>query len=162
MKHITGPRIEDPLDFETGFLSDHEGSDVQVLAWLYKKQREVASKMKHQLGPVSPEPIFAGTTAAAQGGRFQYSAEDDLAIEQWARENVNTAYHPMGTCKMAPVENKGVVDGSLSVHGIKGLKVADMSIVPENVSANTMSTALLIGEKAADIFIKELGWENRT
>lgn len=58
---------------------------------------------------------------------------------------------------MAPRENKGVVDGNLSVHGLEGLKLADLSIPPENVGANTGNTAFVVGEKAADIFIKELG-----
>ena len=49
-----------------------------------------------------------------------------------------------------------VVDATLSVYGVEGLKVADMSIPPLNVAANTMNTAVAIGEKAADIFIKEL------
>jgi choline dehydrogenase-like flavoprotein len=50
----------------------------------------------------------------------------------------------------------GVVDENLSVYGVKGLKVADLSIVPKNVAGNTMSTTLMIGERAADIFIREL------
>jgi alcohol oxidase len=58
---------------------------------------------------------------------------------------------------MAPKDQKGVVDKSLSVHGIKNLKLADLSIPPENVGANTGGTAFVVGERAADIFIKELG-----
>jgi alcohol oxidase len=92
---------------------------------------------------------------------IQYSAEDDEAIRQWVRENVGTAFHSIGTCKMAPIEQLGVVDKNLNVHGVQRLKVADLSIVPENVSGNTMSTALMIGEKAADIIIKELGFNCR-
>jgi choline dehydrogenase-like flavoprotein len=61
---------------------------------------------------------------------------------------------------MQPRERKGVVDANLSVYGVKGLKVADLSIVPGNVAANTNATALMIGEKAADIFIKELGLDS--
>jgi choline dehydrogenase-like flavoprotein len=57
---------------------------------------------------------------------------------------------------MAPREKDGVVDGSLNVHGVKGLKIADLSIPPENVGGNTNNTALVIGEKAADIIIAEL------
>jgi alcohol oxidase len=58
---------------------------------------------------------------------------------------------------MAPREDQfGVVDGSLNVYGVKGLKVADLSIAPSNVSANTNNTALTIGEKAADIILQEL------
>lgn len=86
-----------------------------------------------------------------------YSAEDDKAIEQWIRENVNTTWHSIGTAKMAPRESFGVVDKDLNVYGTKGLKLADLSIPPENVGANTNNTALLVGEKAADIIIKELG-----
>jgi choline dehydrogenase-like flavoprotein len=103
------------------------------------------------------------TEAASDGARLkiQYSPEDDEAIRQWVREHVGTAFHSIGTCKMAPIEQLGVVDKTLNVHGVQKLKVADLSIVPENVSGNTMSTALMIGEKAADIIIKELGLERR-
>ncbi len=58
---------------------------------------------------------------------------------------------------MAPREEKGVVDRNLNVYGVKGLKLADLSVPPENVGANTGNTAFVIGEKAADIFVKELG-----
>lgn len=58
---------------------------------------------------------------------------------------------------MGPREEAGVVDASLSVYGVQGLKIADLSIPPRNVAANTMSTAVAVAEKAADIFIKELG-----
>lgn len=51
----------------------------------------------------------------------------------------------------------GVVDPSLNVYGVQGLKIADLSIVPRNIGANTNNTALAIGEKAADILVKELG-----
>ena len=58
---------------------------------------------------------------------------------------------------MAPPEKMGVVDAKLSVRGVEGLKIADVSILPRNVAANTNNTALAVGEKAADIFINELG-----
>lgn len=87
---------------------------------------------------------------------IQYTAEDDAIIEQWARENVGTTWHSLGTCAMAPFENGGVVDANLGVYGVQRLKIADLSIVPQNVAANTANTAMVIGEKAADIFIKEL------
>lgn len=87
----------------------------------------------------------------------EYGPDDDAAIERFIRTSVGTTWHPLGTCKMAPVEKMGVVDENLNVHGVKGLKVADLSIAPKNVAGNTMSTALMVGEKAADIFIRELG-----
>jgi alcohol oxidase len=60
---------------------------------------------------------------------------------------------------MKPREQGGVVDPHLNVYSVKGLKVADLSIGPGNVAANTYSTALVIGEKAAVIIAKELGIE---
>ena len=63
----------------------------------------------------------------------------------------------LGTCAMKPREQGGVVDAKLNVYGVDRLKVADMSIAPGNVSANTYGTALVIGEKAAVIIAEELG-----
>ena len=60
---------------------------------------------------------------------------------------------------MKPRERGGVVDPRLNVYGVQGLKVADMSIAPSNVAANTYSTALVIGEKAAVMVAEELGIE---
>ena len=54
----------------------------------------------------------------------KYSREDDEAIEDWIRGNVHTTWHSMGTCKMAPREEGGVVDKDLNVYGVEGLKVA--------------------------------------
>lgn len=103
---------------------------------------------------VQPE---ADGPVAADAPRIEYTADDDKAIEQSVREIVGTTWHSLGTAKMAPRDKMGVVDGNLNVHGIKGLKVADLSIPPENVGANTNNTALMIGEKAADIVARELG-----
>ena len=89
-----------------------------------------------------------------------YSTEDDKAIEQYLRENINSTWHSLGTAKMAPREQMGVVDESLGVYGVRGLKVIDLSIVPENVGANTNNTALVIGEKGAGIIAKQLGIVN--
>ncbi|CAD0017979.1 unnamed protein product, partial [Aureobasidium pullulans] len=88
---------------------------------------------------------------------IEYSAEDDKAIEKHVRDNVNTTWHSLGTCRMAPRDKGGVVDADLNVYGVTGLKLCDLSICPGNVGANTNNTALLVGEKAADIFARDLG-----
>lgn len=88
---------------------------------------------------------------------ISYSEEDDRIIDEWLRKTIGTTWHSMGTCKMASREKKGVVDEHLSVYGVPGLKVVDLSIAPKNIGANTNNTALAIGERAADIIIKELG-----
>ena len=61
---------------------------------------------------------------------------------------------------MKPRKRGGVTDPRLNVYGVQGLKIADMSICPSNVAANTYSTALVIGEKAAVIIAEDLGIEN--
>jgi len=55
----------------------------------------------------------------------------------------------------------GVLDERLNVHGVKGLKVADLSICPDNVGCNTFSTALLIGEKCAVLTAEDLGYSGK-
>lgn len=88
---------------------------------------------------------------------IEYDEEDDTEIDEFLRNRTETTWHSLGTNKMAPREEMGVVDKSLNVYGATGLKVVDLSIASENVGANTNNTALMIGEKGADIIAKELG-----
>lgn len=67
-----------------------------------------------------------------------------------------TTWHSLGTSAMKPREENGVVDARLNVYGTRNLKVADISICPGNVGANTYSTALMIGEKAARLIMEDL------
>ncbi len=77
-------------------------------------------------------------------------ATSDLDIEQFIRNNADTIYHPVGTCRMGngPMD---VVDTELRVHGIAGLRVVDASIMPQVVSGNTNAPVIMIAEKAADM-----------
>ena len=171
--HITGRDVLDPIDFNVGYLTDPNDIDLKKHVWAYKTSREIYRRMSIFRGEhVGTHPRFpAGSAAAvvektdgpiAQGDeRIQYTKEDDKAIEQRVREIVTTTWHSLGTCKMAPREKMGVVDKHLSVHGVKGLKLADLSVPPENVGANTGGTAFVVGEKAAEIFIRELGLQEK-
>ena len=79
---------------------------------------------------------------------------DDL-LDDWLRRNSGTSHHVSGTCKMGPDSDPlTVVDQYLKVKGIEGLRVADASIMPDCIRANTNATTIMIGEKVAD-FIKE-------
>lgn len=86
-----------------------------------------------------------------------------LTFVEWVKRHTESTWHCLGTCSMAPKEGNsivkhGVLDNRLNVHGVKGLKVADLSICPDNVGCNTYSTALLIGEKAAMLVAEDLGY----
>jgi choline dehydrogenase len=70
------------------------------------------------------------------------------AILDYIRRTGETAYHPVGTCKMGR-DPMAVVDAELRVHGLRGLRVADGSIMPTMPSGNTNAACLMIGEKAA-------------
>lgn len=74
----------------------------------------------------------------------------DEQILDWIRRNSETAYHPIGTCRMGPQANC-VVDDQLRVHGIAGLRIADASIFPTMPSGNTNAPSIMVGEKCADL-----------
>jgi choline dehydrogenase len=78
------------------------------------------------------------------------TVESDEQILQWIRSNSQTAYHPIGTCRMGQGPDT-VVDERLRVHGLEGLRIADTSICPTMPSGNTNAAAIMIGEKAADV-----------
>lgn len=81
--------------------------------------------------------------------------DSDEYIECIVRNLVTTLFHPVGTAKMGPDDDKSaVVDSRLRVRGVQGLRVADASIMPTITSGNINAAVIMIGEKAAD-FIKE-------
>ncbi len=78
--------------------------------------------------------------------------QTDEELLDHARRTGNTAYHPMGTCRMgAASRTDSVVDDQLRVHGVARLRIADASIMPMIPSANLNASILMIGEKAADM-----------
>ncbi len=101
------------------------------------------------------EPLKSHVTEEYSPGR-EISDDDHAGLLNWARETSTTIYHPTGTCKMGPREDRmAVVDERLRVHGVSGLRVADASIMPQIVSGNTNAPAIMIGEKASDLVLED-------
>ena len=75
--------------------------------------------------------------------------QTDKELNDFIRENVESAYHPCGTCKMG-FDEMAVVDVNLKVKGIQNLRVIDASVIPEIPSANLNAPTLMIAEKGAD------------
>ena len=91
---------------------------------------------------------------ALRGEEFSPGREvaSDAEILNWIRNNSQTAYHPIGTCRMGRQPN-AVVDQRLKVYGLEGLRIADASIFPTMPSGNTNAPAIMVGEKAADLIL---------
>jgi alcohol oxidase len=95
----------------------------------------------------APKPNFLNSNQQTLYEDLKYSKQDVEKIEDWVKRHVETTWHSLGTCSMAPKEGNsivkhGVLDERLNVHGVKGLKVADLSICPDNVGKRLMRANL--------------------
>ena len=127
-----------PPAIRPNFLSQSE--DCRSLTSGMRMAREI---MEHpSMDPLRAYEIRPGSDCVS---------DDDLI--GFVRETAQTAYHPVGTCKMGQ-DKMAVVDERLRVRGVCGLRVIDASIMPTMASGNTNAPSIMIGEKGADL-VKE-------
>ena len=118
-------------------LSDPEGQDMRTMLAGVRMARDILrlpALAQHAAEPVEP----------------RLGVETDAELEQFIREQAETLYHPVGTCRMG-VDEGAVVDPRLRVHGVEGLRVVDCSVMPTIVRGHTHAPAVMIAERAADL-----------
>jgi choline dehydrogenase len=76
--------------------------------------------------------------------------ESDAALDDFVRKRAETAYHPCGTCRMGN-DDMAVVDGQGRVHGLRGVRVIDASIMPRIITGNLNAPTIMMAEKLADV-----------
>lgn len=137
--HIRGGSHEAGLRIRPNFLAEAEDRDSLVggmkVARHIVQQPALAHYVAHEMNP---------------GDAVQTD-------EQWlefARQNGQTIYHPIGTCRMGE-DDHAVVDTRLRLRGMEGLRVVDASVMPAMVSGNTQAAVMMVAEKGADLILQD-------
>ncbi len=143
--HISSPDARTMPRMRAGYLED--ASDRAASLWGMRMNRRIAEApalRRLVVREVRPGPDVA----------------NDEELLAFIKETGQTAWHPVGTCKMG-MDATAVVDPRLRVHGISGLRVADASVMPFQISSNTNVPSIAIGEKAADLVLEDYSARRR-
>ena len=135
--HLASNDPTAPFLVNTNALSNPE--DVKAARVSIEISREVGNAAP--LSSYTKREVFPGNSGMAD-------------LDGFIRRAASTFWHPSGTARMGRNENS-VVDGSLRVHGIEGLRIADSSVMPRITTGNTMAPCVVIGERAAEILKRE-------
>lgn len=128
---LTGASPSDSLDIEAGILA--EPADIKAMIACVELCREI------------------GNSAALRSSVKREIMPGDLrgsALESFVRDAIVPYWHQTCTARMGQ-DAMAVVDGTLRVHGIEGLRIADGSVLPRVTTGNTMAPCIVVGERAA-------------
>ena len=137
--HATSPDMTAKPDIQPNFLATRTDCEVHVAGLKIGRQLMATSIM----GPHAAQELSPGI-----------ETDDDEALLAHARATGATLYHPVGTCKMG-IDKMAVVDPSLKVVGLEGLRVVDASVMPNLISGNTNAPTMMIAEKASDMILAD-------
>jgi choline dehydrogenase len=132
----------DPTDtplIDPAYFADDR--DVDRMVWGLREARRIGEC--DALDPWRGVEVSPGSTA-----------DDDSDLARYIRTNAGASFNPLGTCRIG-VDELAVVDPLVRVYGVEGLRVADASVMPAIVSANTNATVLAVAERAAEM-LKDL------
>jgi choline dehydrogenase len=133
---LTGPNPGDPVRIEAAALSDPE--DLRAAVAGIELAREIGNS--RAMRPFARREVMPGPLPRAE-------------LEDFVRNGAGTYRHQSCTAKMGRDE-LAVVDSTLKVRGVEGLRVADASVLPRVTSGNTMAPCVVIGERASDLITR--------
>ncbi len=139
--HIRSRNLDDPPVVIANYLVDERDRKTSIAALRLCRR-------------IAEQPAFK--KLIVREVRPGLEAQTDEALLEHIAKLGATSYHPIGTCKMG-MDSMAVVDHELRVRGVKGLRVADASIMPTMVSSNTNAPSFLIGERCADFVLRDAG-----
>ena len=134
---LASNRASDKPRIQANYLSDAEGFDLKMMVECAKISREIFAQPAFD--PYRGAPIFP-----------QRSDLSDAELADFIRAKAESVYHPIGTCRMGD-DDASVVDASLRVRGVDGLRVIDASVMPSLIGGNTNAPTIMIAERAADL-----------
>ncbi|MET0388128.1 MAG: GMC oxidoreductase [Polyangiales bacterium] len=130
----------------------HDGVSIDLAALVEPDDLQVlTAAVRHcrELGRSAP-------LAREWGARELYPGpevgDDDASLHAYVRRTANSAHHLVGTCRMG-IDGSAVVDPKLRVRGVKGLRIADASIMPQVTTGHTNAPTIMIAEKAAELLV---------
>lgn len=119
----------------------HDPRDRRALLWALRFLRDMAR-----------QPALAALVEAEARPGPEVQTDDEWLA--WLAPHLTTGYHPVGTCRMGhPHDPLAVCTPDLRVRGIQGLRVIDASVMPNLICGNTHATAVVIGDKGADLVL---------
>ena len=137
--HVQTPDYNEPPAIQVNFLATRHDRELAVEA--LKKARAIIAQ--DALKPFVADEFEPGP-----------HVQSDEEILEYIKNTGDPVHHLAGSCKMGN-DAMAVVDATLRVHGIDGLRVADASIMPEVVSGNTHAACVMIGEKCAAMILED-------
>jgi choline dehydrogenase len=134
---LASNRASDQPRIEANYLGDAEGFDLKVMLECAKVSRSIFAQ--RAFDPYRGAPIFPARNDLS-----------DAELLEFIRAKAESVYHPVGTCRMGD-DDDAVVDASLRVRGVEGLRVVDASVMPNLPGGNTNAPTIMIAERAADL-----------
>jgi choline dehydrogenase len=136
---LTGPEPSDEVEVDTGIMND--AADMKAALACLALSRELGNSSA--MRPFARSELLPGDLHGA-------------ALERFVRNAILPQWHPSSTARMGR-DARAVVDGNLKVYGLKGLTIADGSVMPRAMAGNTMAPCVIIGERAGAVLRAEHG-----